>query len=214
MATITQLANSPASSTGDVLCGGSQLGGTTTITGATGTINLGSLARVDRFYHITTTGATTILLPAVAKVGYRVSSTSAPGSAGAITVRNSANTLTIGPLIVAGNTSNILRTAAVETWSAVGMLLGTALRTAAFTGTSAATGNGTLSIASLGLTAAPLAVSANAYGPTNDCYTVSLKSKTATTITYETYDNLITVVIASNTAVKVGNVVVDFIIVY
>lgn len=215
MASISQPTSSRSSNCGDVLVGGSQLGGSTIITGATGTVNLSTLGRVDDLYHVTNSAATTVLLPANTARGYKATIINAPTSPSAITIKDSTNTVVVGDSLSPGSSVRILQTGSgVEAWTPVGNSMTSAFRIATFSATSDASGNGTLNISSLALSAAPKYVSVSAYSPANDIFTGSLKSKTATTITFETWDNLIGILIGGVTAQKQANVAVDILVVY
>jgi hypothetical protein len=215
MTSIIQPTSARSSNLGDALVGGNQLGGSTIITGATGTVNLSSLGRIDDLYHVTNVAATTVLLPAGTSRGYKATIINAPTSPSAVTIKDSTNTITVGDSLSPGSSVRVLQTGSgVEAWTPVSNSTTSAFRIATFSATSNGSGNGTLDISSLALSTAPKFVSISAYSPANDTYTGSLKSKTATTITFETWDNLIGILIGGVTAQKQPNVNVDILVVY
>lgn len=219
MATITQQLNPRGGIYGDVLVGASQLGGTTTITGASGTISLGALPRVDDTYYVTSTAATTLLLPPVTTAGYKTNVVLAAGSVGTLTVRNSGNTATIGAALVPGSSMRVIQLGTgIESWSpaasSFAVLGASGVNVAKFTGTTNGSGNGTLNITSLGLSATPVVLAQAITTVNNRCYQAVIRARSSSVITYETWNNNITVLIGGNTSAKIGNVTVDFAIVY
>lgn len=200
----------------DVFSTGGLFGGTTLITNASGSVSLGSL-RQDETVQITSVGATTLELPPLVTLGAKLWISSSVSSVGNVTVQNS--TPTVFATLRPGQSVRLVRTETpAEVWNITSATSFSASgpnpRIATFTAVSDGAGNGTLDISSLGLAAPPLAVIATAYSPANESWRAAVKAKTATTVTYETWDHTILVVLASTTATKQANVTVDFTIFY
>lgn len=200
--------------------GSSQLGGTTIISGASGTVNLGSLARIDETYYVTSTAATTLLLPPVTSPGYKTSIVLSAASVDTLTVRNSTNTSTVGNPLSAGSSMRVIQLGTgVETWNPAASSLAvlpasSGVQVAKFTATTNGSGNGTLNISSLGLSSTPVVLAQAVTTVNNRCYQAVVRSRSSSVVLFETWNNNITVLIGGSTSAKIGNVTVDFAIVF